>query len=187
VTTKPGYSLKHLTLTIPNRPDAAQAADEITAAFRRMRQRKLWKANVDGGVFVIEATGKPGDWHVHIHAVIHARFFPWEKLHQLWQSVSSGRGVYIQRMPVSAVVNYLLKYITKAEVPEQYVEQLGQALKGRRMFQPFGRWHSISAPPALPAAKCRKCGNDIWWPDSCVPEVNVRGSGSMAGARAAPR
>jgi len=163
-----GYGLKHLTLTIPNRPDAGAAASEILAAFRRLRQRKQWKSYVSGGAFVLEITGRPLDWHVHIHAIIDARFFPWEHLHALWQKVSSGRGLYIQRIPAAQVVRYLLKYITKTAVSDAHRTELAAAFRGKRMFQPFGSWHSVPSPPPVHPCYCKHCGGSTWLPESFI-------------------
>lgn len=173
VSRRPGYSLKHLTLTVPNCKSAVVGASEITAAFRRLRQRKFWKRGVSGGAFVLETTGSPGDWHVHLHAIIDSMYLDWSKLHELWQEVSTGRGVYIQRIPARAVVNYLLKYLTKTDVSPEFRAELADSFAGKRLFQPFGTWHSIPPPTTAHPCVCRICGGDVWLPESMI-DSNLR-------------
>lgn len=181
------YSLKHLTLTIPNQKSASKAARQIVSAFRRVRRRELWKRYVKGGAFVIEATGESGNWHVHVHAIIESKFFPWEQLHALWMEVSPGRGVFLQKIPVGKVIAYLTKYMTKTDVPQSDVDELAAALKGFRMFQPFGSWHRLPAAPPLKAMKCPSCGTSNWLPDRLCTAAGAHRIGQRGKSRASPR
>lgn len=155
---------KHLTLTISNQPNLEGMVTEIVKSFRKLRNRQYWKNNVDGGAYVIEIKGSPGNWHVHIHAIIMSRYMPFDRLLQLWMKVSSGRGVYIQRVPASAVVNYLSKYLTKPDVSDLVLCDINEEMASKRLFSPFGSWHSLSREYVAPVHLCSRCGYDKYMP-----------------------
>lgn len=157
ITLELGFRFKHLTLTIPNQPDLEKMLTHLTKSFRKLRNRAFWKNNVKGGAFVFEVTGHPGDWHGHLHIIIESRYMKWEKLRDLWIAVSGGRGVYIQAIPVNQVVLYLTKYLSKESVQSQFQDEISLALKGRRLYQPFGLWHSIYDAGRSNEAVCRAC------------------------------
>lgn len=160
-----GFALSMLSLTIPNVADAGAGARECVASFRRLRHRSRWKMLVKGGAFVIETTWSSESWHVHIHAIIEAKYFPFEELLALWKECSPGQGVYISRKSKSVALAYLTKYLTKNDVPEERVDELNDSLRDFRLFQPFGTWYG-NLPPAPPRAyPCPKCGNIVWMPE----------------------
>jgi hypothetical protein len=160
-----GCRLSMLTLTIPTAAAPAEVARQIVRSFRLLRQRKRWKMLVLGGAFVIEASFSHSLWHVHIHALVEAKYFPYAELLELWKSVSPGQGVYISRVKRALGVNYLTKYLTKNNVPEDMRETLNEALKDFRLFQPFGNWHGNLPEVKKPPFKCPICGNDVWLPE----------------------
>lgn len=175
-----GYSVKHVTLTCRNMDSLSDMLDLLTQSFRKLRQRALWKNCVDGGAFVIEVTGNPGDWHAHIHAVIMAKFLPWKQVVKAWKQISDSTGVYITRIPGKAVVAYLTKYITKTDLSPEFQYEASSALKGRRLYQPFGSWHSLSnnAPKHKPT--CSKCGESnfmlldlVFRDDGCSRQIKT--------------
>lgn len=153
------YYIKHLTLTIPNGQDLPVMVKKLISSFRRLRQRAFWKNHVLGGCFVIEITGRPGDWHAHIHAIIQARYMDWSFLHRLWISCSGGRGVYITKLSKSKACNYLTKYLTKSGLPDQVMEIMSAALKGTRLFSPFGQWYALNCLYPPPDPSCPGCDN----------------------------
>lgn len=158
----PSYSFKFLTLTIPNTDDLRSSAQQLIKSFRRLRQRHFFRSRCWGGAHVIEVTGTPGNWHVHLHAIIYARFLNVRRLSREWQKVSPGKIVYIQRIPPSGVIRYVTKYITKTAVPEQFQLEASSALKGFRLFQPFGKFHDIAITVPKIKYTCPKCGYDHW-------------------------
>lgn len=147
-----------LTLTIPNQPDQYKMIKTIIKSFRKLRQRQYWKNHVDGGAYVIEMTGRPANWHAHIHMIIMSRWMKWEKLLRIWQTVSPGRGVWIDDIPQSEAVGYVTKYISKLSVPDHLNLEVNLALKGVRLFSPFGSWHSTNLKYVKPSLVCGECG-----------------------------
>lgn len=157
VNPRPGYRLKHLTLTIKNQSDLALMVSTLFSCFKELRQTASWKAHVDGGAFVCEITGCSGNWHVHIHAIIEARYYKWAEILKLWMQISPGRGVYIQNIPKREIVRYLTKYLSKNDTPIGDRDELNDALKGTRLYQPFGSWYAINLKYVKPPPLCPDC------------------------------
>lgn len=153
----PGMRLKHLTLTLPNQPDLPSMLKHLVKSFRKLRQSVWWKNHVSGGAFVLEVTGREGDWHGHIHTVLMGAYFVWETLRNLWIRFSGGRGVWVNAIPQTEVVKYLTKYLTKPDLPETALALVNQSLKGYRMFQPYGSWYAFNNLYVKPKPICPKC------------------------------
>jgi hypothetical protein len=152
-----GHRFKHITLAIRNQVDARDMAKFLLSSFRRLRQRQLWSRMVDGGAYVLEVTGGPGSWHLHIHVLCAALRIPWHRLLRDWNKITGSRSVYIQNCNTSQVISYVTKYISKTTVPEALQIEVSQSLKGTRMFQPFGSWHSLSVRIPKEKAHCPHC------------------------------
>lgn len=159
-----GAGFKHLTLTIRNQDDLPKMLQDIVRSFRRLRQRAAWKNRVKGGAFVLEVTGRPGNWHAHIHAIIVAYYFPFDHLLKLWKAVSSGQGVYIQKKPESQVISHLCKYLSKPDVPDLVLDEVSAELKSYRMFQPFGCWFKLMKLYVDKKPGCPECKSHSWLP-----------------------
>ena len=162
---KTGYSLKFLTLTMPTHHDCERQVDKLISAFRKLRQTKYWKKNVEGGVFCIEVkrSKDPRFWHVHMHIIMSSRYIDLTKtgfLRRKWLRLVGG--VSIRLDPVfkrSNLVGYITKYLTKTDLSEADAVIASRALKGRRLYQPFGCWHGFAlGAPHIPA-QCPSCGN----------------------------
>lgn len=152
-----GYRTKHLTLTIKNQSDLSTMTLQILHSFKELRKTNSWKKHVNGGAFVVEVTGEHGNWHVHLHIIIEAKYYKWAELLKLWMKLSPGRGVYIQDIPKGEIILYLTKYISKTATPEDDRDELNEALKGSRLFQPFGSWYAINRLYELPPKHCPDC------------------------------
>lgn len=159
-----GYSLKFLTLTIPNEKDLPSMLKSLVKSFRKLRNRSFWKQRVLGGAFVLEVTGTPGDWHGHLHMLLHSKYLKQSTLVRLWQEVSTGRGVYIKQIPPSKAVAYLSKYLTKPKRPEQVCTDISQSLRSFRLFQSFGDWYGWMKDFNPEPHGCPTCGSNCWCP-----------------------
>lgn len=167
----PGMNFKHLTLTVKNQNDLSLMTTAIMKSFRKLRQTASWKSHVSGGAFVVEITGDSSGWHVHLHIIIEAKYYKWATLLALWMRLSAGRGVYIQNIPKRQVVRYLTKYLSKNDVPEDDQLELNDALKGVRLFQPFGSWFAINLAYVKPPQHCNGCSNPcfiVYWDDDSI-------------------
>ena len=161
---KPVYRLKFLTLTIGNMPDLELMVAYLVKCFRKFRQRAIWKKFVDGGAFVIEVTGRPGNWHAHIHCIIYSRYIHRDSFVTAWKSISGGIGVDIRQIPTDALCNHLIKYLSKRQEPDMITEEKELVLKAYRLFQPFGCWFNLQKKYKRPPHPCEKCGKTCWTP-----------------------
>lgn len=153
----PRYRVRHLVLTLPSAPELNAGARHLIKSFRRLRQRTWFKSKVTGGAFVIEVTGFPGRWHIHLHAILHCRFLDVYKLSEIWEECSGGRIVFVKNLPPSAIIKYLTKYLAKNGAPEQYHKEVSSAFKGLRLFNTFGNWHSKAKSLVKEAYSCPQC------------------------------
>ena len=162
-----GMRLKMITLAMKNQPLLAPMIKHLVKSFRRMRQTSLWKKTFWGGAFVIEVTGCEGSWHAHIHAVGFSDYIPWEKLRNKWSDISGSQSVYIENVTPKKAVYYVSKYLSKQDSLEPSLrEDLNEALKKCRLFQPIGKWHSLSRDYRAPQKLCRNCKH----PASFMPQ-----------------
>lgn len=155
--------LRFVTLTIKNCPDPKQGFSVLIDGFRRLRSRPFWKNRVRGGLYVIEATGRAGEWHVHLHALIQGVFIPQGQLSAVWKAVTGSQVVWISSVSDSTrAVQYITQYLTKTDVAGSDRDELAMSLAGCRMFSPFGCWHSIRIPKIEHAHICPCCGHSEW-------------------------
>jgi len=117
-----------------------------------------------GGAYVIEVGRSVSGWHCHIHAIIFARYFTFERLLKLWMSCSTGRGVYIKQLPIGAAVGYLTKYLSKPAVSDRDMSEAVGSLKGYRLFQPFGNWMKLLKEFVEIKPGCPECGGHCFYP-----------------------
>jgi hypothetical protein len=172
VVERDGYTVKFLTLTIPSRPDIRSGTKDLIASFRRLRQTKFWRGKVKGGAFVVEITGRPGAWHIHLHALIESLFLDTFKLSTQWRKCSPGKIVDIRRIPKGSIVSYVTKYMTKTNLDQKSRYLITAELKQLRLFQPFGTWHSMSLLVQKLLYDCPECGFCCWWPTFIRDEDN---------------
>lgn len=159
-----GYGVKLLTLTLPNSSSLREGVDLLIASFRRLRQRHWWYNRVRGGAWVVEVTGRPNDWHIHLHALLESRYLPHKKLSKEWQCVSPGKIVHITAVPSRSIISYVTKYCSKTEVAEDHRIEVSRKLTGVRLFQPFGLWHGWDRELPKVKYECPSCGyTGFYW------------------------
>jgi hypothetical protein len=158
----PGYCFRHLILTIRGGDNPARQLHILVSGFRKLRKTKYWKRSVAGGAFVIEISGSQGHYHVHIHAVIEAKFMSRNHLIDLWSKFTVARGVFIKTITKQAIARYLTKYVLKPVNDDLQVEMISEALKAYRLFQTFGSWHGKMPKINLMPFKCTYCGHSRW-------------------------
>jgi len=62
------------TFSLKNCQDLPKGIAQLQKSFRKLRSRQYWKTHVEGGAFVIEIKGRPGDWHPHIHVIVYSTY-----------------------------------------------------------------------------------------------------------------
>lgn len=187
----PGQRFKHLVLTVRNSGDLSAAVDHLVKSFRRLRQSVWFKRHVSGGAYVIEITGREGNYHPHIHCLIASYFTPFAILKSHWEKCSGSWGVHISEKPARSVANYLTDYITK--LPDDVVDSvpMNEALRSRRLYSVFGTWHAMHCPKFRMTYPCPTCGAGCWYriDDLCrrekghdppIPIKNLLGKSAVA-------
>lgn len=152
-----------ITLTVRHtRAPLAIQAEHLKASFRRLRQRKLWKAAASHGYAVLEITYNPqrDEWHPHLHVLVRCRYIDWHQLRKDWVAVTDGSSVidcgYVRN--TQSACDYVAKYLAKpprlADLPPgPRLAEYYEAIKHARFLLPFGKPPKPPAPPALDAPK----------------------------------
>jgi len=149
------FTLKH-----SRRSLKVQLAD-LLASFRRLRQRKFWKTSAGSGYAITEVTWnrKTERWHPHLHVVVNAHWIDQRTLSRLWLQVTrSSKIVHVRRCdPRQSPAAYLSKYLAKT--PESVLAagsdrllEFFDAIKGKRLLNPFGKVPKISSEREHPCA-----------------------------------
>ncbi len=157
-----------LTLTVKNGPDLAGRAAHLRAAFKKLRRRAWWKANVAGGIAVEEVTRneRAGEWHPHLHLIIDAAV-PQAALQTalaaLWRAVTGDSYILdvrpFQGVTVAADLRELCKYTAKiADIVEDpaLVRSYLDYARRRRLIVTFGSCYGAAAEAVLAAAEAEE-------------------------------
>ena len=146
-------NLSLITLTLKASTDPLTTIlDRITRCFRLLRNKPLWKKQVQGGCSIIETkTGQgSGEWHVHFHVVAEAKFLNQRVLSDLWLNITGDSSIVdIRRVGAHAgAVQYITKYITKAAdhsivMSPKHLGEAITAFNGRRLVSTFGTWRGL--------------------------------------------
>lgn len=168
---QPKAGIKLLTLSKQNCTELDSGIKDLVAAFRRLRQRAMWKHYVIGGAFVIEIKGRPGNWHPHIHAIIQSYYIPWRRLRSAWTECSGGLAVWISAVSNDRAQGYVTKYITKPDIPPALLDDVSNSLRRFRLFTRFGEWHNITLPKMIFDCPCQSCGTSDWIVDFALERI----------------
>lgn len=149
-----GKCLRLLTLTlkasdVPLRDQLAR----LYASFRRLRHASPVRTMIDGGVYFLELTlnQKTDRWHPHLHVLFEGSYLPQELVKRLWLEITGDSFIVDVRAlrDSEAAASYVAKYASKSldahvwRSPDRLAEAI-VALNGRRAFQTFGGWTSLS-------------------------------------------
>jgi hypothetical protein len=163
---------KHVTLTVKNIPDLTSAhVDELRAMFTRLRRRKFargWK----GGFYAIECTNEGRGWHLHIHALINAKWIDTIALRDAWQASTKGFGRIVNVRDcrgqdyLREVTKYAVKGVQLASWSPEQITTFISAFRGKRTFGVFGNLFAqrtqfaefiATLKSARPKCECGSC------------------------------
>lgn len=145
---------RFLTLTVKsdNEP-LEELLDKLHNGFKALRQTKLWKQRVTGGVAFLEINWSPKltRWHPHFHIVIEGKYIPHTQLRNLWYAITGDSFVVDIRQirDANQATQYITKYASKPfnntflTRPERLDEAI-VALKGRKLIVTFGSWRGLA-------------------------------------------
>lgn len=145
-------SVRFITFTLKhNRTPLTAQLDRLYAAFRTLRRTALWRNSQDGGALFLEVkVGDDGMFHPHLHVLAEGGLVMQRDLAAAWHAITGDSFV----VDIRAVTDprrratYVTKYATKPadstviRDPEKLDEFL-VAIKGRRLYQPFGTWRAL--------------------------------------------
>lgn len=148
-----GKPARFLTLTLRSRQEPL--ADTITRlykSFARLRQRRLWKRSVTGGVAFLEVkrSNDCNHWHVHLHALLQGKYLNSRELSRTWKQITTDSYIVDIRIvrDESAATRYVAKYASKPLDPtatrqHHALTEAIIALRGRRLCLTFGTWRGV--------------------------------------------
>lgn len=154
---------KHVVLTVRNIADlTAGHVLELKKWWQRLRRRKFARS-WQGGLYNIEVTNEKRGWHLHLHALVDARFIDEAQLSREWAKVTSKLG-YIVKVKDARGKKYLhevAKYVVKpAQIakwtPAQIVTFI-HAFEGVRTFGVFGSLYGKRTEYSEWIAQIRDC------------------------------
>lgn len=144
-------SVRFLTLTLAESTrELGEQLDHLTDSFRRLRQSKLWKTSVKGGVATIEVTrGQRGEhWHVHMHILITGEYISQTTLASQWElATTDSKIVHIRACHNrDKDIGYAAKYAAKPANTTNWTEAelcvFAEQVKGKRLIIAFGDCHA---------------------------------------------
>ena len=163
---------KHVVLTVQNAPDLTRAhIAELMRWFTGLRRRKFCR-NWKGGFYSIECTNEGKGWHLHIHALIDAKWIDAPELAIQWQNQTRGMGRIVkvkdcrQAEYLAEVTKYSVKGAQLASWPPEQVATFIRAFDGKRTFGVFGSLYGVrtefaefiaTMKAAKPKCDCGSC------------------------------
>jgi hypothetical protein len=183
-----------LTLTVPNVAEGwedPQLLRRLLHSFKKLRDRRIWKENVAGGIFSVEVTDKGNGLHPHLHALVDCRWLAMktpapaprddretlsakfrcaaEEFTSHWRDVIGDertRNVWIRRCDVGAV-DEVLKYAIKSEDALNCTGRIGPILRlldSVRTVERLGNLRAIKWPEDDEHKLECACGGTEWTP-----------------------
>ena len=165
---------RHITFTLKHRKATlAEQIDRLYAAYRRLRQRQLWKDRVDGAAAMLEVTWNDDNhtWHPHLHVIAVGGFIPLGDLRAAWLGVTGDSHIVDIKLVrnAKATASYVAKYATKSidsdltNYPGPLKEAI-LALKGRRAIVTSGSWAKarLTKPPTDKQWSCLCHANELF-------------------------
>jgi hypothetical protein len=135
---------KHVVLTVKNAHDLTRGhLDQLQKWFGALRRRKF-ASNWKGGFYSIECTNEGRGWHLHIHALVEAKWIDKQQLSDQWRSVTNGMGRIVEvkdcrdRSYLKEVSKYAVKGCQLASWSPENIATFVSAFRGKRIFGVFG-------------------------------------------------
>jgi len=135
---------KHVVLTVKNVADLTkQHVQQLRRWFTNLRRSKF-SSNWIGGFYSLEVTNEGNGWHLHIHALIDAKWIDALQLSVKWEQITGrfGRIVKVkdarQHDYLAEVTKYCVKGVQLAAWEPQTIATFIDAFKGVRTFGVFG-------------------------------------------------
>lgn len=135
---------KHVVLTIRNTDTLGNSdVKEIKSAFTRLRRTRFCR-NWNGGFYSLECTNEGKGWHLHIHALVDARYIDCRELALEWNKATRGNGNIVKvkdcrnKSYLQEVTKYAVKGCDLAKWKPMDILSFINAFEGTRQFGVFG-------------------------------------------------
>jgi hypothetical protein len=135
---------KHVVLTVQNVPDLTPFhIQEFRRWFTNLRRSKFAR-NWTGGFYSLEVTNEGRGWHLHLHALIDAKWIDSFGLSEAWMKASRGMGRIVkvkdarQTNYLAEVTKYVVKGVQLAAWEKEKIVTFVTAFNGIRTFGVFG-------------------------------------------------
>lgn len=163
---------KHVVLTVRNIHDLTRGhLDQLGKWFTALRRRKFC-SNWTGGFYSIEVTNENNGWHLHIHALVEAKWIDAAGLALQWDSITNGMGriVKVRDCREAEYLQEVTKYAVKGSQLAQWspdqISAFIRAFDGKRTFGVFGSLYGArtefaefiaTMKAARPKCECGSC------------------------------
>jgi Transposase zinc-binding domain len=135
---------KHVVLTVRNFPELTKGhVQEFKTWFGRLRRRKFAR-NWKGGFYAIELTNEGRGWHLHLHALIDAKWIDKQELSRQWGLATNTLGYIVEVKDargggyLAEVTKYAVKGVEEAKWSGKDILTFINAFTGVRSFGVFG-------------------------------------------------
>jgi hypothetical protein len=180
---------KHVVLTVKNVATLERGhLDQVCKWFGALRRRKFAK-NWSGGFYSLEVTNEGKGWHIHIHALVDAKWIDSAELALQWYSVTNGMGRIVKVRDcrkadyLAEVTKYAVKGSQLAAWDAADVAAFVTAVHGKRCFGVFGALYGVRTQfaefiadmkTAKPKCSCGSCSVSYfseaeWFLRDCFP------------------
>jgi len=148
-----------LTVTLKHTQDPLdEQIDFLYKSFAKLRNRKVCKDAIRGGIWFFQVTynQKTGEWHPHIHALLDAGYMLHAKLVSDWYSITGDstivhiRNVDNPEKTLAHNARYAARPSSLLKIPESLWKEFYYAFDGRRICGTWGTARKISLRPTKP-------------------------------------
>lgn len=150
---------KLLTVTLKHTQNPLdEQIDFLYKSFAKLRNRKICKDAIRGGIWFFQVTynQKTNEWHPHIHALLDAEYMLHADLMSQWNKITSGstivhiRAVHEPEKTLAHNARYAARPSALTKIPESLWEDLYYAFDKRRICGTWGSARKISLRPSKP-------------------------------------
>jgi len=132
--------------------------DILYKSFAKLRNRKICKDAIRGGVWFFQVTynSSTGEWHPHIHALLDAEYMLHAKLMSDWYDLTGDstivhiRNVDDPERTLKHNARYAARPSALLKIPKSLWKELYYAFDGRRICGTWGSARKISLRPSKP-------------------------------------
>ncbi len=132
--------------------------DFLYKSFAKLRNRKICKDAIRGGIWFFQVTynQKTGEWHPHIHALLDAEYMLHATLESNWYNITGDstiihiRNVNNPEKTLSHNARYAARPSALLKIPKSLWKELFYAFDGRRICGTWGDARKISLRPSKP-------------------------------------